>query len=447
MNRTKVYASIAIVVFATMATALVGGSTYAFTDSGNGIIIDFGDRDAVWTSLDVKEYPDAASALGYACSPPVHGFELKLLDGAVSSIKGLPTPPSKSTWSLWVVQKGGLKWNTVDSDPTSVMVSEYSAVAWALCAPGEGPSVQGVDQTGVNYWSYKSANKVVTLSPSVTETVCAIGGSNTIIGVDEYSNYPDSVAKGKASGRIKTTGGYTNPNFETILKLDPDIVICDGSQASHRIVAAKLRNVGVNAVVLYAGEALETLYDNIYITGTAVGFYEGKSSVINNIKKGIDQVVSDICIPGLAGQNLLFSLSAVKSPWVAGGDTYINDISETLFGVNVFNGLKGWTMVNSEMIVKASPEVIIVVSEGSNATEADYLRLIGQISEGWEYIDAEIYMICGSAADLVSRPGPRLAQVTELFAMILYDPAGLPYYIGSEYTSYLTITKTLGFNL
>ena len=108
-------------------------------------------------------------------------------------------------------------------------------------------------------------------------------------------------------------------------------------------------------------------------------------------------------------------------------------------------------MVNSEMIIKVSPEVIIVVAEGSEATENDYQRMLSQISEGWEYVDAEIYMLCGKAADIVSRPGPRLAQVTELIGRIMYDPlfgepTGIPHYIGDNYTDYLTITKNLGFN-
>jgi len=447
MNKVKVYASIAIIAFAALATALAGGGANASAANGEGMIIDFGDYDAAWTSVDLKEYPDALSSLEYACT--MQGFELTESEGIVSSIDHLPGLGSENTWSLWAVQKGGLKWTEMTSDPSSVIVSEYSAVAWALCAPDEGPSVQGVDQTGVNYWGYSNIHRVVTLAPSVTETVCAVGGSNMVVGADEYSNYPDSIAKGKDSGRIKSTGGYTNPNFETILKLDPDMVICDGSQASHRSVAAKLRNVGVNVVVFYTGEDLNTLYDNIYIAGTSIGFYEAKKIVIKEIKNGISDVKSEI--KWATPTTMMFSLSAVKSPWVAGGNTYINDISETIFGINVFEGQRGWVMVNSEMIIKVSPEVIIVVAEGSEATENDYQRMLSQISEGWEYVDAEIYMLCGKAADIVSRPGPRLAQVTELIGRIMYDPlfgepTGIPHYIGDNYTDYLTITKNLGFN-
>lgn len=444
MNKTKTYLSIAVILFAALATAFLGGSTGASTNVEKGMIIDFGDYDTAWTSVDLEEYPDALSSLEYACT--MKKFELIMSGGVVSSINGLPGSPSDGTWSLWVVQKGKLEWNKLDSDPASVTVSEYSAVAWALCAPGGKPSVSGVDQTGVSYWGYRDISRVVTLAPSVTEMVCAVGGSNMIIGTDLYSNYPDSIAKGKETGKIKVTGGYTNPNYETILKMDPDIVICDGSQASHRIIAEKLRNVGKNAVVLYSGEDLDTLYKNINITGMSIGYYEGKKIVIDQIRNGINNVVSGICDPGMPVPDMMFSLSAVKSPWVAGGSTYIDDIAETLSGVNVFKGLNGWSMVNSEMIIKASPDIIIVVSEGSHATEEDYLRMMGQISEGWDYVGAEIYMICGSAADLVSRPGPRLAQVTEIIALIMYDPDKIPHWIGDDYADYLTITNKLGFN-
>jgi iron complex transport system substrate-binding protein len=449
MDRTKIYISVAIIAFATLATALIGGGASAFADGDDGLIIDFGDYNAVWTAVDLDEYPDAMSSLGYACS--VQGFALRTSAGKVSSIGGVPGSASEGSWSLWAVPKGKLDWNRIDSDPSSVTVSNYSAVTWSLCAADGKPSVPGVDQTGVNYWGYKDIGKVVTLAPSVTETVCAMGGSDMVIGADEYSKYPDSIAKKRASGQIKVTGGYTNPNFETILKLDPDMVLCDGSQASHRIVASKLRNVGVNVLVFYGGEDLGTLYDNIYMTGTALDYNESKMTVINEIRDGIDRVVAELDGKVKTPLDLMFSLSSAKSPWVAGGNTYINDIAGTVFGVNVFKGLKGWTMVNSEMIVKASPDVIIVVSEGLRATEEDYLRLIEYVSEGWDYINAEIYMICGTAVDLVSRPGPRLAQVTELISRILYDPmfgesTGLPHYIGDNYEDYLTLTKTLGYN-
>lgn len=448
-GNVKVYATLAIILFATVATMLMGAGGYSSSRQSNGIIIDFGEYDTEWAELDFSNNPDAMSALEYACDEK--GYALVISDGAVISINGIPDGSSDATWSVWVVEKGKKDWKMATSSPSDVIMSDHSSVSWSLCSEGGSPTVPGVDQTGVNFYGYSNIRSIVTLAPSVTETACAVGGTNMIIGADLYSNYPDSIAKGISSGSITVTGGFTNPNFEIILKLNPDMVLCDGSQASHKTIANKLRNVGINVVVLYAGESIDTMYDNLYITGTALQFDNGKKVAIQSIQKGIGDVVSDMNKFIVYPKDMMISLSATKSPWTSGGNTYISDISSTVYGVNVFNNLLGWQMVNSEMIIKASPEVIIVVSSEYSATEADYKALVESLSTGWEYTGAEVYLICESAADIVSRPGPRLAQVTELVGRILHTSAftedtGMPYYIGNDYANYLTFTKNLGFN-
>ncbi|MDL2231849.1 helical backbone metal receptor [Porphyromonadaceae bacterium OttesenSCG-928-L07] len=448
-GNVKVYVTIAILLFAAVATLLMGAGSYSSSGQNDGIIIDFGGYDTEWTSIDLSDDPDAMSALEYACGEK--GYALAVSDGVVISIKGLPDGPSDRSWSLWVVEKGNTDWRKITSAPDDVAMSQYSAVAWALCSEDGSPTVPGVDQTGVNFYGHSDIRSIVTLAPSVTETACAVGGTNMIIGADLYSNYPSSIAEGISSGDIAVTGGFTNPNFEIVLKLDPDMVLCDGSQATHRTIANKLRNAGINVVVLYAGESIDTMYNNTYITGTALNFDIGKKVVIESIQNGIDEVISDMNQFIVYPKDMMISLSAVKSPWTSGSDTYINDISRTVYGVNVFSDLTGWQMVNSEMIIKASPEVIIVVSSEYSATEEDYNALIKSLSEGWNYIGAEVYLICESAADLTSRPGPRLAQVTELMGRILHGTSftvdtNLPYYIGNDYANYLTFTKDLGFD-
>ena len=114
-------------------------------------------------------------------------------------------------------------------DYHSVNASDAGIVCWAR-AGGAEDVIPGVDQSGFNYYSYARDGfslrtgekiRVVTLAPSITETVAAIGGLDYVVGTDLYSNYPEEVIKRQEKGDISIVGGYTDPNYEWILKLDP----------------------------------------------------------------------------------------------------------------------------------------------------------------------------------------------------------------------------------
>ena len=112
-------------------------------------------------------------------------------------------------------------------DYHSVNASDAGIVCWAR-AGGAEDVIPGVDQSGFNYYSYARDGfslrtgekiRVVTLAPSITETVAAIGGLDYVVGTDLYSNYPEEVIKRQEKGDISIVGGYTDPQ----LRMDPEI--------------------------------------------------------------------------------------------------------------------------------------------------------------------------------------------------------------------------------
>lgn len=144
------------------------------------------------------------------------------------------------------------------------------------------------------------------------------------------------------------------------------------------------------------------------------------------------------------------SLSAMKSPWVSGSDTYISDVMSGITVTNIYSGESGWVQVNAETILKNDPEYIVVVSSDYSATQGDYDSMLASMSSEWRgtsaFKNGNIFLLTGDAADLASRPGPRVAQITELFARILQgsafdDGIQVPMFIGDEYRDYLTISK------
>ncbi len=451
-NRAKTYAAIAIVIVASLATVVLTQNSYSSSDvKSNGILIDFGDRNVTWTEVDFDVYSDPAFALIYSCD--VNGYALETeSDYSVISINGISNDATHK-WGLWCIGLGETAWTLYDGDILKMRLSDYKVICWAYCTSAEKPSV-ALDYTGVSVYGYGKCERIVTLAPSVTETVCAVGAENAIVGTDQYSNYPDHIVSEKAKGNIVNIGGYTNPSYEMIVNCNPDIVICYGGQGSHVEMAEKLRKAGIDVIVLYGSEDIGTLYDNIFITGMGLSYDIKTRAVISDITKAMDSVES-LFGDYVSDVSLMVTLSTLKSPYVSGSNTYINDISGVVCGSNIYSDQSGWVQITAESIPKLNPSVIILITSDYSATEEDYNSMLSSLSEEWKNTDAykngNIYMLADGASDLASRAGPRFSQITELLGRILHSevfPDGItvPKWVGTDYYDYLTYTKELGFN-
>ena len=408
---------------------------YAVWTLNSGTVLDTSGDEIVKTSDENETFKVSYNSLG---GGPV---------GVLTEVNGVSSTSLK-VWALWGVKDGETELKRIMEEPAKAISSHYSAVSWVYCDWENKPSIV-VDQTGVSFYGYSVPNRIITLAPSVTETVCSVGMSNFIIGTDLYSNYPDSVVKRRDTGEISVTGGYTNPSFETILKLNPDMVFCEGAQASHLEIAKRLRTSGINAVVMYEGESIDTVMNNIFIAGVASQRTSTAIENIDNLNNAIGTIQKLISDDAVGNKSVMVALSAMKSPYVSGSNTYIADIFKKTFGLNIFESLNGWIMVNAEKIAEFNPEVIIVISDG------DYQTMYNSLSMEWKtttaYANDEIYLLSGSAMDLASRPGPRIAQATELIGRILHqssfpDSIVVPNWVSNNYTDYLTYTKNLGFD-
>jgi iron complex transport system substrate-binding protein len=450
-KKAKIAISIVLVLVGASLAVLVSPDA-SFARSADGMIIDFGDREIVYTPIDTSAHPDAASALEYACSEK--GYRLEMEDGSVSAIDFRPAETDSRTWACFVTKRGELTWAKAE-DPSKVMISEYSAVAWGLCSKGEHPTT-GVDATGISYYGYPTATRIVTLSPSATETVVAVGGYNAIVGTDMYSDYPYSVVAGHESGRIAEVGGYSTPSFELVLKQMPDLVVCISTQATHINMSEKLREKGINTVVSFDGESIDTILDNVHVIGTAMGYDLGRDRVIDTMYdafdsvKGILEVDFTITFP-----RVMVALTTVKSPWVSGGGTYMSDIMDFVIATNVYGAANNWIQANSESVFTYNPDVIMIVGYEGLPTQEEYDALLKDLPAEWKRTTAfktgEIYVFTQSSADLASRPAPRAVQLTELVGRILHpdsfrDGIEVPKYFGNEFRDYLTITKEMDFS-
>ncbi len=449
MMKTKVILTVAIIVLGAMGTiALHGVGSNATQYRSEGIVVDFGDYLTVWTDAEVGGNKDPISLLETAKTEHANGgFDYTLTDNNLTSVKygGVTYANSETqSWNLWVINDGD--YDAVTIDDHSINVSDYSVVIWAYTT-ADGKPMPAVDATATSIYGYAEPFRAVTLSPVCTETLHSVRGVQKIVGTDVYSDYPELVKIGHENGTIATVGAYTDPSYESIMNTSPDMVFCDGSTYNQIEMARMLRASNVNAVVLYNGEDIETIYKNIFITGNAIGYNLAAQAYVQKM---------DFCVKTLhdlaestAGSSVMVALGPEPSPWIAGNYTYVNDMIVELNSTNVFGGTPGWKNITPESIHDKNPRCIIVI-DSARYTPDRYDEMISGLSSEWKstdaYHDGRIYLLSEDLGSLASRAGPRSVQLMEIMCKIVAPGAfsePVPKAIGNDYHDYLDITGAM----
>ncbi len=211
--------------------------------------------------------------------------------------------------------------------------------------------------------------RVVSLSPAVTEIIYALGAQDLLVGRTDFCVYPDEAMN------IPSIGGISNLNIEKILSLNPDLVI-SGSMVGKK-VTDQMDAMGTPMVCVIEKPRFEALYDNITAIGKLVN-KEREADSLNEVLscelKALSEVNSIETRQPLKTQNL-----KLKTPtcyyvvgfgaggnFTAGGNTFINDIIRMAGGRNIAEDIEGWSY-SLEALMKEDPDYIIVRREDSAA--------------------------------------------------------------------------------
>ena len=445
----KIVMSVTCVAVVLMIVPSIG-LTIDAVDEKQGVMIDFGQYNVDWVPITFNEDETGVSAISRACDIKDYPIQFSYDGTDVVSVNDFDNLIS-SVWGMYVLRDG--KWSKVD-DPSGYNVSGEKIISWARTS-GTESMMPAVDSTGFTYYSYAddgknkdgSNLKIITLAPSVTETVAAVGGLDMIVATDRYSNYPDSLTEKQDSGEVAFVGGCSDPNYELIVTQNPDIVFLDGSVGEHVSVADKLRKSGVHCVMMYEVVTVDDLFKNLWIAASALGLSSSGNTYINNLSATISSVCA---IANLQNARGFIALSTNESPYVAGANTYADSVLSSLGVKNIFGGQDSWVMVDKEAIYKSQPDIIIIIYEGEEIkTQKEYDNVLRSLNSMWKdtpaFKNKNIYIFSGESADLLSRPGARLGAVFELLAKSI-DPQSFidkdywdrAYkFFGDDYASYL----------
>ena len=203
--------------------------------------------------------------------------------------------------------------------------------------------------------------RVVSLSPAVTEIMFALGADDLLVGRTDFCEYPDEASQ------IPSIGGISNLNIEKILSLKPDLVI-SGSMVGKK-ATDQMDQMGTPMVCVIEKPNFEALYDNIEAIGRLVGKEHEADSLVESLKWKVERLLADTSLSALNSQ--LSSCYYVvgfgpSGNFTAGGNTFINDIIRMAGGRNIAEGMEGWSY-SLEALMKEDPDYIIVRREDSAA--------------------------------------------------------------------------------
>jgi iron complex transport system substrate-binding protein len=256
------------------------------------------------------------------------------------------------------------------------------------------------------------AQRVVSLAPSNTEILFAVSAGSQVVGRDTFSDYPPESQDAADIG-----GGFGDLNTETIVSLDPDLVLASSLTPQEQITA--LEDLGLIVFVLSNPSGFEGLYENLEVVSQLTGHSGEAAALIDTLRarvSAVDQKISAVSERPLVFYEL--DGSEPDAPWTAGPRTFVSTLITMAGGENLGDQLEGeWIQVSAEELIARNPDVILLgdYTWGGVTPEDVAAR------SGWEAIAAVKNDNVHTFDDnLVSRPGPRLVLGLELMAQLLH---------------------------
>lgn len=255
------------------------------------------------------------------------------------------------------------------------------------------------------------AQKIISLAPSNTEILYAIGAGSQVIGRDEFSNYPE-----EAKALPGVGGSMGNYSLEMIASLKPDLVLAAEINTPEQVKA--LEDLGITVFWLGNPTDMEGMYANLLTVGKLAGRTTEAEELVAALRQRVDAVVSKVGTPA-EPVVVFYELdgSEPSKPWTAGSGTFLDQLLSMAGGKNAASDIQSpWAQISLEDLVVKNPDIILL-------GDANYGVTPQQVAErvGWGALQAvKDGRVFPYNDDLVSRPGPRLVDGLEELARILH---------------------------
>jgi iron complex transport system substrate-binding protein len=276
--------------------------------------------------------------------------------------------------------------------------------------------------------------RIVSLSPSSTEILFAVGAGPKVVGVTDYCNYPPELEAQIEADEITRISGYWDSSIKTIVKLKPDLVLVSTARCTVKTnerkvnfkrkrdittqIAAQLRSLGLNVLALNP-HSVNDVFDNILSVGRASGNAVAASNLVEKLRQRIENVAKK---SRKISHRPKVYFEVWKDPYMSvSSGTWIGDLINLAGGTNIFGeAVSEWLIISPEDIIQRNPDIIVFpVIPGVP-------RFWGSFEDvkkrpGWKSVNAvrsgSLYEV---PRDFISRPGPRLVEALEILEKFIH---------------------------
>lgn len=250
--------------------------------------------------------------------------------------------------------------------------------------------------------------RIISLAPSNTEILFALGLGDRVMGVSDFCDYPPEAMQ------RERVGTFVAPNVEKIISLHPDLILA--APIHQKMVIPTLEKHHLKVVVL-APNTLEEVLQAITLVGRVTGRQHQAAQLVERLKRRMEAITR--VTSGLSRRPRVLYLTWHDPLWTSGSGTLAHDLIQKAGGNNIASDLIGWRVIDLETVIARNPQVIIACTGHGQAKTLPF-----------EWAKNDPRLACTEArkrnrvylidANLVTRPGPRVFKALEQFARFIH---------------------------
>lgn len=289
-------------------------------------------------------------------------------------------------------------------------------LCFALCLgalPALAQEVTFTDMTGREIVLDQPASRIVALTPSDCEILCALGAEDLLVGRGAYCDYPEDIQQ------VPVVNSGDQTNLEEILALSPQVVLMATMAQTQEQIAA-LEAAGIRVVVSDAQD-IEGVYQAIEMIGQLTGRQSQAQALVAQMQEQFQRIAAQAQD---TGKTVYFEVSPLEwGLWTAGKGTFMDELAALCGLTNAFSDVEGWAQISEEQVLQRNPDYIVTVTmyygEGPTPQEEIMSRA------GWQDVTAVAQnQVFQADNDRMTRPGPRLMDAAQALYDFVYATQG-----------------------
>lgn len=268
------------------------------------------------------------------------------------------------------------------------------------------------DREGNEFTLPNKVEKIISTAPSNTEVLVALGLSDKLVAIDKYSVDVEGV------NTDLPQIDFRNPDAETLISLEPDMIIASGHNKAGEEDPFKLvKEAGIPVVYIPSSDSIDGIYGDIEFIAEITKTEKQGKEIIENMKKEVEEIKA-IGEKITDKKKVYFEIGSTPTLFSFGKDTFLNEMIEIIGAENIFANEMSWISPTPESVIAANPDVIF-----TNVPDQNGVKSVDEIKsrEGWDSLNAvkegNIYSVDKNTS---SRPSQNVIKALKEMAKAIY---------------------------